>query len=217
MSDSQDVLLNDFLFASPVYLIEKQQFLETISHIAEEYLSKAKQDKELDSTFPVFFTENFASDQRTLEFSNYIAQTAWNILNTQGYAMDSYSTMVTDMWAQEHHTRSGNEEHVHGFGSQMTGFYILEAPENCSRIVVHDPRSGKKLINLPERDASKATVASLKVNYEPKAGQLYFMNSYIPHEFTRSLSEKPLKFIHFNVTTAFYQAPINPSTSAEII
>ena len=213
----QDILQTEFHFPSGVYCIEKPEFLETAKFISKQYLNEAKKnkpkDKLMDKLFPVTMSGSFAHEPQINPLALYIANTAWNILAGQGYAMENHEVFLMDFWAQEHHMRSSNEEHIHGFGSQITGFYILDAPEDCSRITVFDPRPGKKQINLPERDMSQISQASLAVNYIPKAGNLYLLNSWLPHGFTRHGSEKPLKFIHFNLGTRWVQrSPMQNST-----
>jgi hypothetical protein len=207
----KDILNNEFHFYSGVYWVEKPEFLETAKFISKQYLNEAKKNKPKDELmnklFPVTMSASFGHEAKINPLAMYIASTAWNILNGQGYAMDNYEVFLMDFWAQEHHMRSSNEEHIHGFGSQITGFYILDAPEDCSRITVFDPRPGKKQINLPERDMSKITQASPAANYIPKAGNLYLLNSWLPHGFTRHGSEKPLKFIHFNLGARPIQKP----------
>lgn len=208
-----------FYFPSPVYVIEKKELLDQSLAIANEYLELAKSVQTLNQCYPVYASANFPDDERAGELIAFINQTSWDILNDQGYAMEGIGTHCTELWAQEHYTSSGNPEHVHGFGSQVTGFYILEAPENCSKIVIHDPRPAKRQINLPERDINQVTIGSLAINFTPSPGQLYLMNSYIPHELTRNPSDKPLKFIHFNVSIHNLQLYQDPSvmSQAEII
>ena len=220
----QDILKTEFHFPSAAYWIEKPEFLQDARFMAKQYLNESKKNKPKDDLmnklFPVTMSSSFFHEEQVRSLVQYIAHTSWNILAGQGYAMDNHEVFLMDFWAQEHHMRSSNEEHVHGFGSQITGFYILDAPEDCSRITVFDPRPGKKQINLPESDISKVTQASLAVNYIPEAGNLYLLNSWLPHGFTRHGSEKPLKFIHFNVGTRWIQQAVvqnaSPNT-AEIV
>lgn len=201
----------DYLFASPVYWISKPEYLKTTIKVADEYLSKAKnsrpKDDLMDKLYPVVMSNSFHEDKRVSALAQYIGETSWRILHEQGYAMENYELFFMDFWAQEHYMRSSNEEHVHGFGCQMTGFYILEAPEGCSSISVFDPRSAKKQINLLEQDVKQATYASLAINYPPKAGNLYFLNASLPHGFSRHGSDSPLKFIHFNLGSRFISKP----------
>jgi hypothetical protein len=83
---------------------------------------------------------------------------------------------------------------------QIVGFYFLETPENCSRVVFHDPRAAKVQIDLPEQDINMATPASKMINFEPKPGMMIFANSWLMHSFTRHAANLPIKFVHFNLT-----------------
>jgi hypothetical protein len=91
------------------------------------------------------------------------------------------------------------EQHTHKFGSQIIGFYFLETPENCSKLLVHDPRPAKMIIGLDEINSNEATEASDIVNFIPEPGLLVFTNGWLPHSFSRHESEEPIKFVHFNI------------------
>jgi uncharacterized protein (TIGR02466 family) len=114
--------------------------------------------------------------------------------------MQDKAVQFTEMWTQEHHKHSAMDAHVHGFGSQIVGFYFLETPEDCSRLVIHDPRAAKVQIDLPEQDISMATPASKMINFTPKPGMMIFASSWLMHSFTRHAAELPIKFVHFNLT-----------------
>ena len=188
-------------FPSIVYSVKKPEFLEVVKTVSDEYLAKCREDqKEIDDIYPVVMTDNFYDDSRVKEFSKYVGQTAWDILQGQGYAMDQFNTQFTEMWTQEHHKHSLMEQHIHGYGSQIIGFYFLETPENCSRVVFHDPKAGKVQLNLPELNSSNATLASNMINFLPEPGMFLFTNSWLPHSFGRHAADEPIKFVHFNLT-----------------
>jgi uncharacterized protein (TIGR02466 family) len=187
-------------FPCPVYLIERPDFLEVVNTVSEEALEVAKKAQTLNEIYPVHMTGNYYGDPRMAGFSEFIGSTAWNILNEQGYAMGDKAVQFMEMWTQEHHKHSAMDAHVHGFGSQITGFYFLETPENCSHVVFHDPRAAKVQIDLPEQDMSMATPASKMINFTPKPGMMIFANSWLMHSFTRHAAELPIKFVHFNLT-----------------
>ena len=66
---------------------------------------------------------------------------------------------------------------------------------------------------------ANATIASKMINFEPKPGLMIFSNAWLAHSFTRHASEKPIKFVHFNLTVQ-QNAPINhckPIPPAEVI
>jgi uncharacterized protein (TIGR02466 family) len=194
----QDVLEASIYFPTIVYQIEKPEFLEAVGKIAEEELVEARK-KQLNEIYPVHMTGNLFDKPDIIPFQYYVGGTAANLLNEQGYSLEGFETYFSEMWCQEHYKHSAMEQHVHGAGSQMVGFYFLEAPENCSKVVFHDPRAGKPLVSWNEKDMAQATFASNAVNFTPKAGMLMFTNAWLPHSFTRHEAEAPIKFIHFNL------------------
>lgn len=205
-------------FPCPIYLIERPDFLEAVQAVSEEKLEAQRKERKLDDIYPVYMSSNYYADSRIANFAEFVGSTAWNILNEQGYAMQNQAVEFTEMWTQEHYKHSAMDPHVHGFGSQIVGFYFLETPENCSRVVFHDPRAAKVQIDLPEQDISAATPASKMINFVPKPGLMVFANSWLMHSFTRHAAELPIKFVHFNLTVvpAQQQACAIPP-AAEII
>jgi uncharacterized protein (TIGR02466 family) len=204
-------------FPCPVYLIERPDFLEVVQSVSEEGLAEQRKTHKLDEIYPVVMSGNFFGDPRTTKFAEFVGGTAWNILNEQGYAMQDKVVSFTEMWTQEHHKHSAMDQHVHGFGSQIVGFYFLETPEDCSRLVFHDPRAGKVQVDLPEQDMNMATPASKMINFTPKPGMMIFANSWLAHSFTRHAADLPIKFVHFNLTVVSAPQTACPMPAAEIV
>ena len=203
-----------FHFASPIYLIERPDFLATVNAVSEEALDVARKERVLNEIYPVHMTGSYFADPRLAGFTEFVGATAWNILNEQGYSMQDKAVQFTEMWTQEHHKHSAMDAHVHGYGSQIVGFYFLETPEGGSNVVFHDPRAGKVQIDLPEQDMNVATAASRMINFTPKPGMMIFANSWLAHSFTRHAADTPIKFVHFNLTVV--PAPQTPA-AAEVI
>ena len=204
-------------FPCPIYLIERPDFLEVVNTVSEEALETAKKTQQLNEIYPVHMSGSYFGDPRMAGFSEFVGATAWNILNEQGYAMQDKVVQFTEMWTQEHHKHSAMDAHVHGFGSQIVGFYFLETPEDCSRVVFHDPRAAKVQIDLPEQDMNMATPASKMINFQPKPGLMIFANSWLMHSFTRHAADLPIKFVHFNLTVQMAQPAVCPAPAAEIV
>lgn len=204
-------------FPCPIYLIERPDFLEVVNTVSEEALETAKKTQQLNEIYPVHMTGSYFGDPRMSGFSEFVGATAWNILNEQGFAMQDKAVQFTEMWTQEHHKHSAMDAHVHGFGSQIVGFYFLETPEDCSRVVFHDPRAAKVQIDLPEQDMNNATPASKMINFEPKPGLMIFANSWLMHSFTRHAAELPIKFVHFNLTVIQQQQACALPPAAEVV
>lgn len=204
-------------FPCPIYVIERPDFLEVVNTVSEEGLEVAKKAQPLNDIYPVHMTGNYFGDPRMAGFTEFVGGTAWNILNEQGYAMQDKAVSFMEMWTQEHHKHSAMDAHVHGYGSQITGFYFLDTPEDCSRVVFHDPRAGKVQLDLPEQDMGMATPASKMINFTPKPGMMIFANSWLSHSFTRHAADLPIKFVHFNLTVIQQPQACAMPPAAEII
>jgi uncharacterized protein (TIGR02466 family) len=200
-------------FPTLIYTDQKPEFLDVVREVSDEYIEKAKADHDLNEIYPVYMTGSFYDDPRLAAFSQAVGQAAWDVLNGQGYNMNGLNTFFTEMWCQQHYKNSSMEQHVHGFGSQIVGFYFLETPEGGSNVVFHDPRAGKVQIDLPEQDMNMATAASKMINFTPKPGMMIFSNSWLSHSFTRNGSEYPVTFIHFNLSVIANP----PAPAAEVI
>ena len=194
----QDIELESYYyFPSIVYIAKIPEFLSIVKNVSDEYLKL--NTNEINEIYPVHMSNNFSTDQRLYDFCSVISQTGWDILNSQGYNMPLFETYITAMWTQEHHKHSLMEHHVHGEGNQLVGFYFLETPKDCSRPIFHDPRPSKEIINLPETDMRLATPASGMINFDPQPGTIIITNAWLPHSFSRHASEKPIRFVHFNI------------------
>jgi len=205
-------------FPTLIYSAKAPQFLSAAKKVATEAIAEKKKEiKKLDDIYPVVMTGNLNDDPRMLDLADFIAQSAWEILDSQGYAMQNLSTYFTEFWCQEHHKHSAMEQHVHGYGSQIVGFYFIDVPENSSRVLFHDPKAGKVQLNLPEKDMSQATIASNVINFVPEAGTVMFANAWLAHSFTRHAAGRPMRFIHFNVSVQHVAPTACPAHDVEVI
>ena len=203
-------------FACPIYVIDRPDFIESVQLVSNDLLKIAREKTNLDEIYPVLMTENYYADARVTDFSKFVGATTWNILSEQGYAMQDKVVSFMEMWTQEHHKHSSMDQHIHGYGSQIVGFYFLKTPENCSKLVFHDPRTAKVQIDLPEQNMNMATPASKMINFTPKPGMMVFANSWLAHSFTRHAADQAIEFVHFNLTVQ--QAPaICQAPAAEVI
>jgi uncharacterized protein (TIGR02466 family) len=162
-------------------------------------------------------TGSFYDDPRLADFSQFVGQSAHAILAGQGYDMNGLSTFFTEMWCQEHYKHSSMEQHVHGFGSQIVGFYFTQTPEDCSRVVLHDPIAARMITGLDEADKNMATAASRLINFNPEPGLLIFTNAWLAHSFTRHAAKKTLQFVHFNLAVRQERPTCCPAPADEII
>ena len=215
----QSVLQVEYHFPTPVYLIQKPEFLEGVRAAADEFLERRHKDQPLNEIYPVYMTENMYNDPRCTALAQFVAQSAWEILNSQGYAMTNLNTYFTEFWCQEHFKHSLMEQHVHGNGAQIVGFYFIDSPDDSSFVQFHDPKAGKVQTNLPEANMGNVTHASNAVLYKATPGTVMFAPAWLAHSFTRHGAEKPMRFIHFNVnvTPAANLSEAQPTTQAKVI
>lgn len=202
-------------FSSPIYSIEKPEFLSDVLAASKDSLRKARKEVKPDEIYPVTMGA-FDSEPRITPFWDYTINTGWNLLKDQGYVMEGLETYFTEFWCQQHDKYSSMEYHTHG-DCKLVAFYFLECPKDPPRLVVHDPRPGKIMSPLREADVSVISQASNAVNFIPKPGTLMFANSWLPHSFTRNASAKPFTFLHMNIDTRAGVARVCHPPTAEII
>lgn len=216
--EPQSVPLDQFhYFATPVYITQQPQFLEVVKAIAVDSIAQVHGDKKPDKIHPVRMSGNMLEDARIAPFAEFIANTAWNILASQGFAMDGFSTSFTELWCQEHYQTSSMEYHTHPGGNFLVGFYFLDVPDGAPPVVIHDPRPGRVMLSLPEADPSQATLSSTMINFKPQPGMVMFAPAWLAHSFGRNASKKPFRFVHFNLTVQPTPSAVCPVSSAEVV
>ena len=199
-----------------IYAIEKPEFLESVRSISDKYLEISKsQDPDHDKRLTLM-TGTYAHEPEVAYFSQYVAQSAWNILSTQGFAMEFLATHFNEMWTQEHRFGSSMDTHVHPYGAQITAFYFLDVPENSNKLITHDPRPAKVISSLYSENVNNINMATDPITFTPKEGLLIFTNAWLPHSFSRNESQNPFRFVH--MCLGVIQAPERlPDPNVEII
>lgn len=203
----KDVLEPFASFSTIVYTINKPEFLEDVKAASNDALEETRKNTEQNEIYPSTMSTSLSGREKTKDFEQFIAQCSWGILENQGYNMSLINTYVSELWAQEHRKYSSMEQHVHNHGVQLSGFYFLNDTEEGCMAQLHDPRPGKVISGLPEKDMAQVTEASNAIFIKPKAGMFIFTNSWVPHSFTRNGSNEPVRFVHFNVSVMQAAAP----------
>jgi uncharacterized protein (TIGR02466 family) len=204
-------------FVTPIYITKQPQFLETVKAIAADSIKQVHGKAKPNKIYPVLMSGNMLEDERIAPFAEFVGQTAWNILSSQGYAMDQFSTAFTELWCQEHYQTSSMDYHAHPGGSFLVGFYFLDTPEGCPPAVIHDPRPGRVMLDMPQADVNQLSLASTMVNFVPEPGMMMFAPAWLAHSFSRNTSKAPFRFVHFNLTVQPNAAAACPMPEAEII
>ena len=184
----------NFFFPSVVYRDSKPEFLSSVKPVLAEYLTHSVHKGD-----PVCHSGSMF-DERIDDLLHYIGQSAMNILVEQGFDMRTRRALLSEVWGQEFNRHGRHDEHVHAVGSQISGFYFVEVPTGGAVPVIHEPRAGKRQINLPAA-GEDITFASERVALSVSPGDVMFFNSWLPHGFTPHVSDEPMRFIHFNVST----------------
>jgi len=190
-----------YYFCTPVYHVNVPQFLPKLREIAEVRLEQHRQEvPELHPVFPIRQTNTLLDEPELKDFFDFVGYNCFQSLVEEGYHMQELAVIFQEAWLQEHHKHSGHDEHVHGYGSQLVGFYFLNTPEDSGRLVFHDPRPAKRQINLPEADHQMASDASTAINFNPKEGDLFFAPSWVPHSISRHVGDEPLRMVHMTLS-----------------
>ena len=84
-------------FPTSVYILEKPSFLDIVKTVSEENIDIVKKDHTLNDIYPVYMSGTYVDDPRIKDFVQYVGQTAWNIMNHQGYAMDNFALQFSEM------------------------------------------------------------------------------------------------------------------------
>jgi uncharacterized protein (TIGR02466 family) len=205
-------LIENHIFNTPLYYIKKKEWIEKLNKISDLYILEArKKNKILNKKdfVIVHHSNSLIQDINFEEFLNYINSNAFDILNNQGFDLTNYLLATTELWVQEFPSLGGGNHspHVHWNG-HISGFYFLKCSNKTSYPVFHDPRQGRMMNLLPEKDLSQITLASSLINFKPEPGTFIFFNSYLQHEFVVDHGIEPFRFIHFNIQ-AFPKQLIN--------
>ena len=96
------------------------------------------------------------ADNDFLDFRNYIGQKSWEYLDHQGFDMQQYTTMFSEMWVQEFAKKGGGHHsaHVH-WNQHVSGFYFLKCSDKTSYPVFHEPRTGARATKLKMKPDQK--------------------------------------------------------------
>ena len=213
----KDIMNTDWHFGTPVYRIEKPEWLAKSIKATDKYIKTAEKNLQPEMKRRKKFLGNkdylkvkdhgmsyhstpLNGDPNLKEIETYIGHTAWNLLDEWGYDMSLYTMFFTEFWVQEFAKQGGGHHstHVH-WDNHISGFYFLKCNDKTSYPIFHDPRAGAMMTKLPHKDKSKVSPMIDQVFYKPRPGTLIFFPGYVPHEFAVDMGVEPFRFIHFNL------------------
>jgi len=209
----QDQLTLSQYFSTPIFSIEKPEWVDSLNIVCDEYIKNAKEInkqviKDREKTFGKkigdigmsHHSTSLIGDVRISEFQSYIGQTSYNLIRDMGYDLKDYELFFTELWAQEFAEKGGghHEGHIH-YDNHISGFYFLKCSEKTSMPIFHDPRPAKLMTELPELNEKNVTFASRLIHYNPKPGTLIIIPAYLEHQYSIDVGVEPFRFIHFNL------------------
>ena len=217
MKKKQDIMNTNWYFSTPVYTIEKPEWVSSAIKATDKYIKESQKrlQPEIKERKKILGNKDYLKvkdhgvsyhstplngDPNLKELEEYVGATAWNLLDEWGYDMSLYTIFYTEFWVQEFAKQGGGHHstHVH-WDNHISGFYFLKCNDKTSYPIFHDHRSGAMMTKLPHKDKSKLSNMSDMIHFKPKPGTLIFFPGYVPHEFAVDMGVEPFRFIHFNL------------------
>jgi uncharacterized protein (TIGR02466 family) len=192
-------------FKTPIWFDFKPEFLQSLNKASNKYVKDAKKRNsdyiKKHGDFGIsHHSTPLTHDNNFLDLRNYIGQRSWEFLDWQGYDMQQYETMFSEMWVQEFSKKGGGHHsaHIH-WNQHVSGFYFLKCSDKTSYPIFHEPRTGARATKLKLKDVEKISHGSELVNFRPKPGTLIIFPGYLEHEFAVDHGIESFRFIHFNI------------------
>ena len=194
-------------FKTPIWVEDRPEYLKSLIRHSNEYIKAAKKmdfNKEYIKKFGDFGTSYHSTpltiDNNFLDFRKYVGQKSWDFLNEQGFDMEQYSVMFSEMWVQEFSKKGGGHHsaHIH-YNQHVSGFYFLKCSDKTSYPIFHEPRTGARATKLKMRPSETILNGNDLVHFRPKPGNLVIFPGYLEHEFVVDHGIEPFRFIHWNI------------------
>jgi hypothetical protein len=105
---------------------------------------------------------------------------SWEFLDLQGFDMQQYTTMFTELWVQEFSKKGGGHHsaHIH-WNQHVSGFYFLKCSDKTSYPLFHDPRTGARTTKLKMKSNEHISNGTELIHFKPDTRYPY----YIPRLF----------------------------------
>jgi uncharacterized protein (TIGR02466 family) len=195
-------------FNTTIWSEQKPEFLKSLTKATNKYIKAARNFPEAKKYIKEFgdFGRSYHSTPLTIDndfrdFRDYIGQKSWEYLDHQGYNMQQYTTMFSEMWVQEFAKKGGGHHSAHVHHNQhVSGFYFLKASEKTSYPVFHEPRTGARSTKLKMKNNIKEILnGNDLIHFRPQPGTLIIFPGYLEHEFSMDFGIEPFRFIHWNI------------------
>ena len=200
-------MIKQEFFKTPIWVDNKLDFVKSLNKATDKYIKKSKNTpeakeyiKKLGDFGRSYHSTPLTADNDFRDFSNYIGTKSWEYLDHQGFDMQQYTTMISEMWVQEFAKKGGHHSaHVH-WNQHVSGFYFLKAGEKTSMPIFHEPRTGARSTKLKMKTNLKEILNGNElVHFRPQPGTLIIFPGYLEHEFSVDFGIEPFRFIHWNI------------------
>ena len=194
-------------FNTTIWSEQKPEFIKSLTKATNKYIKAAKNSSEAKKYIKQFgdFGRSYHSNPLTIDnnfrdFRDYIGQKSWEYLDHQGFDMQQYTTLFSEMWVQEFAKKGGHHSaHVH-WNQHVSGFYFLKASEKTSYPIFHEPRTGARSTKLKMKTNIKEILnGNDLVHFRPQPGTLIIFPGFLEHEFSLDFGLEPFRFIHWNI------------------
>ena len=162
-------------FKTPIWDESKPEFLSSLDKASDKYIKQAKdRNKKHIKKFGDFGLSHHSTpllqDNDFKDFKDYVGQKSWEYLDHQGFDMQHYTAMFSEMWVQEFSKKGGGH-----------------------------PRTGARATKLKIKSDNTMFNGTELIHFIPKPGGLLIFPGYLEHEFAVDFGKEPLRFIHWNI------------------
>ena len=194
-------------FNTFIWSEQKPEFVKSLTKASNKYIKAArsfpeakKHIKEFGDFGRSYHSTPLTADNDFRDFRDYIGQKSWEYLDHQGFDMQQYTTLFSEMWVQEFAKKGGHHSaHVH-WNQHVSGFYFLKCSDKTSYPIFHEPRTGARATKLKMKTNAKEILNGNElIHYRPQPGTLIIFPGYLEHEFSIDFGIEPFRFIHWNI------------------
>ena len=195
-------------FNTTIWSEQKPEFIKSLNKASDKYIKAARNTPEAKAHRKKFgdfgrtyHSTTIMADNNFRDFRDYIGQKSWDYLDHQGFDMQQYTTLFSEMWVQEFAKKGGgyHSAHIH-WNQHVSGFYFLKANEKTSFPIFHEPRTGARATKLKMKTNVKEILNGNElIHFRPQPGTLIIFPGYLEHEFSIDFGIEQFRFIHWNI------------------
>ena len=198
------MIINEY-FKTPIWIEQKPEFVKSLNKASNQYIKDARKReknyiKEHGDFGRSYHSTPLTHDNKFLDFRNYIGQKSWEFLDWQGFDMQQYTTMFSELWVQEFAKKGGGHHNAHIHWNQhVSGFYFLKSSDKTSFPIFHEPRTGARSTKLKLKNGNGIFHGTELIHFKVTPGTLIIFPGYLEHEFAVDHGVEPFRFIHWNI------------------